>query len=312
MGAKARVAHRFGGVWTEIKLKALTEYLDFYQKALKNQGFETWYLDAFAGTGDRHTELEQGGIFEGSPIERVERILDGSARKALNIDPPFTHYWFVEQHRGRASVLEKLKQEFELDIVVRRGEANSELSELFGSFPWVGSRASKQRGVVFLDPYGMTVGWDTLKLLAAARRVDVWYLFPRKAVVQQLAHDIRGIDDAKRKKLAEIFGGDDWEKAFYDAQPVQGGLFDTDPAQTKGRTATPAQIANFARQRLGKLFCYVSDPLPLIVQGRDFFELYCLSNNPRAIPLIQKGVDHVMRKYTPASHRRSAHLRGDR
>lgn len=208
--------------------------------------------------------------------------------------------------------MEELKDEFGLDVAVRRGEANSELRELFESSPWVGSLASKQRGVVFLDPYGMTVGWDTLKLLADTRRVDVWYLFPRKAVVQQLAHDIRGIDDAKRKKLAEIFGGDDWEEAFYEAQPAQGALFECEPAQAKGRTATPAQIASFARRRLGKLFCYVSDPLPLVVNGSDFFELYCLSNNAPAIPLIRKGVEHVMHKYTPASHRMSGLLKGGR
>lgn len=305
---KKRVAHRFGGVWTEIKLKALTEYLDFYQNALKNQGFETWYIDAFAGTGDRHAELDRGGIFEGQPIERLELILDGSARKALSIAPPFDHYWFTEQHRERARALENLREEFPHDISISPGEANSELVALFNSPKWTsGSVARKQRGVVFLDPYEMSVNWTTLEALADTRRVDVWYLFPRKAVVQQLAHDIRGVDEAKRAKLAQIFGSSDWEEEFYKALPVQGLPFDERPLETKGRVASPEQISAFARKRLKKLFCYVSDPLPLIVNGSDFFELYCLSNNPPAIPLIRRGVDHVMRKYTPASRRRSGH-----
>lgn len=304
--AGKRVAHRFGGVWTEIKLKALTEYLDFYQKALRNQGFETWYIDAFAGTGDRHTDLEQGGIFEGGPIERVERIFDGSARKALKIDPPFSHYWFSEQHRGRSKQLLALREEFGLDITVSHGEANAELRKLFSERPWsVGPTARRQRGVVFLDPYGMSVDWETLRVLAETRRVDVWYLFPRKAVVQQLAHDIRGVDEGKRLRLAQIFGGDSWEKEFYRAAPAQYGMFDDAPATTKGRAASSAEIAAFAKKQIGSLFCYVSDPLPLIVNGSDFFELYCLSNNPPAISLIQRGVEHVMQKYTPASHRRS-------
>lgn len=300
-----RVAHRFGGVWTEIKLKALTEYLDFYQKALRNQDFDTWYIDAFAGTGDRHAELQRGGIFEGAPIERLEHILDGSARKALKIDPPFTHYWFTEQHRGRSQQLLALRQESGLDVQVTRGEANFELRKLFAERPWsAGSRAQRQRGVVFLDPYGMSVDWETLRVLADTKRVDVWYLFPRKAVVQQLAHDIKGVDEGKRAKLAQIFGGGQWEDQFYQAKPTQISLFDPSPPLTKGRIATASEIAAFAKVRLGSLFCYVSEPLPLIVNGSDFFELYCLSNNPRAIDLIKRGVRHVMQKYAPASHRR--------
>lgn len=309
--APKRVDHRFGGVWTEIKLKALTEYLDFYQKALRNMPFETWYIDAFAGTGDRHAELQRGGIFEGEPIEHFERNLDGSAKKALGIDPPFTHYWFTERHRRRSQQLLALREDFDLDIQIKNGEANAELRKLFASPPWSGGPKSHlQRAVVFLDPYGMSVDWDTLRMLADTKRVDVWYLFPRKAVVQQLAHDIKGVDDSKRAKLAQIFGGDQWEEQFYEARPAQSSLFDPAPSETKGRTASASDIAAFAKQRLGSLFCYVSDPLPLIVKGSDFFELYCLSNNPRAIDLIKRGVDHVMRKYTPASHRRSGHPTG--
>ena len=38
-GAK-RSKHRFGGPWTEIKLEAIADYLQFYQSALRNMGFE--------------------------------------------------------------------------------------------------------------------------------------------------------------------------------------------------------------------------------------------------------------------------------
>ncbi len=218
MPPSRRVAHRFGGVWTEIKLRALTEYLDFYQKALRNMPFETWYIDAFAGTGDRHAELQRGGIFEGAPIEKLEIILDGSARKALQIQPPFDHYWFTEQHRGRTSVLRALGDEFSREIMVQTADANSALQDLFRSHPWSGGPTSgRQRGVVFLDPYGMSVDWETLRVLAATKRVDVWYLFPRKAVVQQLAHDIRGVVPANgtgsRRSSARTIGSMSFTRA---------------------------------------------------------------------------------------------------
>ncbi len=305
MAQGPRTAHRFGGVWTEIKLNALSEYLRFYQNALKNMDFETWYIDAFAGTGDRHAEMNEGGLFEGRPIEYVERTVDGSARKALKVDPPFSHYWFSEQHAGRAIRLERLKQEWPYDIQVQRGEANTALRSLFVTAPWAKSRSSsRQRGVVFLDPYGMSVDWETLEVLAATKRVDVWYLFPRAAVIHQLANDMKGIDEGKRRALARIFGGNDWEDEFYSSKPVQASIFDLAPENSKSRHATPEQIASFARKRFGKLFCYVSDPLPLMIKNNRYFELYCLSNNSRAITLIKRGVNHVIKKYSPASHRK--------
>jgi three-Cys-motif partner protein len=302
-----KTKHEFGGPWTEIKLDAVSEYLDFYQKALKNSGFETWYVDAFAGTGERNAKVTKGGIFEDSPVEEVEEVLAGSAKRALQITPPFAHYWFSEQRPTRAKALEALRDEFDSDIVVRRGDAGEQLRELFSSRPWSNHRDHwKQRAVVFLDPYGMSVGFETLTMLAETKRTDVWYLFPRKAVIQQLANKSSGIDDGKRASLTRIFGCDDWEDRFYRAQPAQGSLFG-DPATDEGiRRADGNEIAAFARERFGGIFAYVSDPIPLLINGREFFELYCFSNNPPAIDLIRRGVEHVVKKYTPAAHRRFA------
>ncbi|WP_397504864.1 three-Cys-motif partner protein TcmP [Qipengyuania sp. R86523] len=301
-----RPKHEFGGPWTEIKLDAISEYLDFYQNALKNKGFETWYVDAFAGTGERHAKVTKGGIFDAAPIEEVEEVLAGSAKRALAILPPFSHYWFSEQRPTRVAALEALRSEASTDIVVRRGDANEQLRLLFSNPPWTDHPSSwKQRAVVFLDPYGMSVGFDTLKMLAETQRADVWYLFPRKAVIQQLANKGSGIDEDKRASLTRIFGCEDWVDRFYEAQPAQTDLFGGRVTFESIRRADGNEIAEFARERFGGIFAYVSDPIPLLINGRDFFELYCFSNNPPAISLIKRGVDHVVRKYTPASHRRS-------
>lgn len=296
--------HEFGGPWTEVKLDAISEYLDFYQNALKNRGFETWYVDAFAGTGERQTKVMKGGIFDEAPLEEVEEVLAGSAKRALAVNPPFAHYWFSEQRPTRVKALEALSNEYKADIIVRQGDANEQLRALFSSAPWSGHPESwKQRAVVFLDPYGMSVGFDTLRMLADTKRTDVWYLFPRKAVIQQLANRSSGLGHDKRASLSRIFGCDDWEQRFYSAQPAQSSLFDDQVTPENIRMATGKEIAAFARERFGSIFAYVSDPIPLLIHGRDFFELYCFSNNPPAIDLIKRGVDHVVKKYTPASHR---------
>jgi hypothetical protein len=79
------VDHLFGGPWTEIKLDAVGYYLECYIKALKRVGFDLWYIDAFAGSGDRTTERTIGGILEGVPISIITETLAVSARRALAV-----------------------------------------------------------------------------------------------------------------------------------------------------------------------------------------------------------------------------------
>src|SRR5687767_1798793 len=105
-GAGARADHCFGGGWTEIKLRAVTDYLRFYTTALKEKPtrttpFELWYIDAFAGTGDRTVTKIRGGLFDGTPLIRDQIRLKGSARRALAIDPPFHHLVFIEKDPRR-------------------------------------------------------------------------------------------------------------------------------------------------------------------------------------------------------------------
>ena len=46
-----RTSHRFGGAWTDDKLKVLEGYLSAYTTALKNTSLRKGYIDAFAGKG---------------------------------------------------------------------------------------------------------------------------------------------------------------------------------------------------------------------------------------------------------------------
>ena len=86
--------HRFGGAWTEIKLDAIVYYLECYTRALTHKKFDLWYIDAFAGTGERTVETTIGGLFEGRPIETQIEARAGSARRALGVSPPFSTLHF--------------------------------------------------------------------------------------------------------------------------------------------------------------------------------------------------------------------------
>lgn len=299
--------HRFGGVWTELKLEAVRYYLGFFTKVLERQSFDLWYIDAFAGSGTREEKRERGGLSEGAPIETAVETLAGSVLHALAVEPPFSRHVFIEGKRARFLELEEIaRQRPEKQIRCRHGDANEELRSILTSQPWSNLRGN-QRAVIFLDPYGMNVAWETLRLIASTKRIDVWYLFPLQAVTRQLAADLGKVDLHKQDSLDGIFGTSNWRSELYATETVTD-LFTTSTSTT--RNVTQQQIEDYSRKRLGTLFRYVSPSLPLIVEGRGhLFSLFCLSNSgsENAIGLIKKGVSATLKKYGPASRRMFDH-----
>lgn len=307
MATSDRAEHKFGGGWTEVKLNAVSDYLNFYTRALQasptwENPFETWYIDAFAGTGDRTIEMDRGSLFsvkEGN-FDRVR--LEGSARRAIAVDPPFRHLIFIEKNTRRFAALDRVKSNHpQRDIRCVPGDANDEIRHIFSQGPWMDpERRGLQRAVVFLDPYGMSVQWDTLRFLAGTCRADVWYLFPLHAALRQLSHDHTALDPSKRAALNEVFGTPDWEDRFYEHLPTPTNLFEFADAARPSRIADPDKVERFAAERLRTIFSFVSEPIPILARHKlRQFSLFLLSGNPnaRAIALIEKGVAAQIRKY---------------
>ena len=100
------------------------------------------------------------------------------------MEPPFKNYLFIERSQARCAELEKLKKQFPeraSSLEILPGDANEILVSWVGSQNW-----NKTRAVVFLDPYGMQVDWETLKALGATSGVDLWLLFPLGVGVMRL------------------------------------------------------------------------------------------------------------------------------
>jgi three-Cys-motif partner protein len=305
--AAADRGHRFGGAWTEIKLDAVRYYLGFYTRVLKDQPtpqkpFELWYIDAFAGSGSRRIDRATGGLFEGEPLGEETVDLAGSVMHALDVSPPFKRLVFIEENRDRFGRLQEIALASpNRSITPVRGDANAELRKIFGGRPWSQQRDGRgsHRAIVFLDPFGMAVEWETLKLLAETGAVDVWYLFPTGAVNRQLANDLAKVDQSKQRALDRAFGSTSWREDIYTANTARG-LFDQVVVTTASKTFTVNQIERYAQDRLKTIFGYVSDPLPLLNdRNAKIFSLFCLSNssNPKALALIRKGVKDVLKKF---------------
>lgn len=137
--------HEFGGDWTGVKLQVIQKYLVKYTTALKKQNFTLEYIDAFAGTGYRQARDAREGATDDEffPKELAEdepqRLLDGSARLALNVDPPFSCYTFIEKRKERCEALERLRGEFwhlrhMIDVV--QGDANESIRAICRGRDW--------------------------------------------------------------------------------------------------------------------------------------------------------------------------------
>ena len=186
--------HQFGGSWTTAKLDVLAQYLQRYTIALKDQPskerpFRKAYIDAFAGTGYREERREeeqqgrQGLLFPDLAEPETQELIEGSAKLALQTQPSFDKYIFIERKAGRCLQLEGLKDEFPSLaklIDIQCGDANVQIRDICDA-NWKSHRA-----VLFLDPYGMQVEWKTIEAITATRAIDLWLLFPLGMGVNRL------------------------------------------------------------------------------------------------------------------------------
>lgn len=215
----------FGGTWTELKLIILKEYASLFQNALKNQPFSKIYIDAFAGTGYRDRVIRikshegQNSLFpemNEHDIAEDEMIrTDGSAKLILKVMPQFDEYFFIDKSVRKTKELDKLKQEYphiSSRINIERGDANDVLKRLCTD------RAAwrSKRAVLFLDPFGMSVSWETLEIIKQTEAIDIWYLFPLgMGVNRMLTRKIPKSISRETNNLDSIFGTNDWRNHFY-------------------------------------------------------------------------------------------------
>lgn len=268
------IEQRFGSSHTLDKLKVLAEYLGAYTTALKKQNFKLIYVDAFAGTGEIRL-LTDGPLLQ--DVEEVEPVVEGSVHKALQVSPAFDRYVFVEKHREKAKKLERWKSEYP-DIAdrihIEPADANEWLKRFCGETNWRSSRA-----VVFLDPFGNQVGWNTLSAIARTEAIDLWYLFPAGLGVNRQIGSGGQVLPEHATSLDRLFGPYDWRTAFV-AQETTLDLFG--PSTTVSKQADADRITRFMIECMKTEFKggVVDGWLPLGRNGAHWYSLLFAWANP--------------------------------
>lgn len=291
--------HRFGGNWTEDKLNRLRKYLCAYTKIFaKNpraQKLIPIYVDAFAGTGYRTKPQrldDQTPLFAELTEPEVEQFLKGSARLALEVEPPFQRYVFIERDPARAQELKTLRDASpeKADVIdIVEDDANRRLKQWCAETDW-----RKHRAVVFLDPYGMQVDWALIEALAKTQAIALWILFPLGVAVNRLLTRSSEPPESWAQALTRILGTEDWRTAFY-SRTTEQTLFGQQEVVRK--EADFVKIGNFFVQRLKTVFTDVAEnPLPL--QNSRNVPLYLLcfaAGNPKGAKTAIKIAQSILK-----------------
>jgi three-Cys-motif partner protein len=291
------VEHRFGGSWTERKLEALRDYLVQYRLIFTRNPaaakLRTIYVDAFAGTGERDSEVQDSEASLFGYDQEGRKYREGSVHKALSIDSKFHEYIFIERKPKHANALRQMLRDQFPELVdrcsVHEEDANRWLQDWCRKQDWRG-----QRAVVFLDPYGMNVEWATIEAIAKTRSIDLWVLFPFAIGAGRMMPKDYPPDGLWARKLTTIFGTEEWKSRFY-AQSASRDLFGDQGSIV--RIAGADEILKYFIERLRTEFAGVVEH-PLILENAKHTPMYALcfaAGNPKGAPTAVKIAAHLTR-----------------
>ncbi|MEW6273802.1 MAG: three-Cys-motif partner protein TcmP [Bacillota bacterium] len=272
--AEIQVIHQ----WSKDKLDLLAKYLHSYTTIMKkkheDKGWPTYYLyvDAFAGPVIyRETDPDEQAYVSDSPVQ------------ALNTNPPFSKYIFIEINQKRIEWLERLKLSFPgKAIEVLQGDANLLLNTLA-----LRVRRDRAHGLVFLDPYGLEVDFKTVALLAKGA-FDVFINFSIMGVTRALLPATGYPSQQQCKEINRVMGSAISLEKLYTGQCTLFG----DIEYTRG--VLPAEkLAGLYAEGLCKVFKYVSKPVIMRnSRGGPLYALYLASNNQTAIKITNDIFGH--------------------
>jgi len=221
-----------------------------------------------------------GGIAQLMPgvAEAEEEFQKGSAKRALEIDPAFDKYVFIEKSAAKCHELRVLAEDFaDRYIEIVNEDANSALLKWCKRFD-----SNRERAVVFLDPFGASVEWNVIRALGKTRAVDLWILFPYSAINRMLMKKQRP-HGAWANRLTKVLGTTDWQQAFYSDRSFQLSLNPAQQLEEFYKSADDRKIIDFVASRLKQEFAAVGKPRPLYnSRGSLLFVLFFAAGNERS------------------------------
>jgi three-Cys-motif partner protein len=194
---------RAWGWWTEQKLDILSGYLKGFSNASRKAG-TTVYLDLFAGRAQNVSR------------DRPDRLISGSPRRALEVQPPLSVLRFFELPSNANLLEQALRADYPgRDFRVVPGDCNETVAGVLREL----SNLNWAPTFAFLDQQSTEVRWTSLERLARHKKhgkpkTELWLLcasglLPRSLNIHQGDLDQRSVD-----RINAMFDTEVWSEAL--------------------------------------------------------------------------------------------------
>lgn len=256
------------GYWSELKLEIIRKYAAAYSQILAAQKrpLEHHYIDAFAGAGIH-------------VAKRTRKFILGSPLNALNIQPPFEHYYLIDLDGERVENLRKVTKDRQ-DVTVYEGDCNAVL--LKDVFPKV-RYEDYRRALCILDPYKLNPDWSVVAKAGEMKSVEIFLNFMVMDMnMNVLWKNPNGVAPEQIARMTSFWGDESWRDAAYREEP---GLFGVEKQKTSNE-----DVAEAYRKRLKDAagFKYVPRPLPMRnSNGAIIYYLFFASPNQTGSRIIE-------------------------
>jgi three-Cys-motif partner protein len=179
------------GYWSEIKLEIVRDYASAYSRILNAKKLPHIYIDAFAGAG-LHISKTSGDFIPGSPLN------------ALNVQPPFREYHFIDLDAEKVEHLRQVAANTQ-NVQIYEGDCNGILIE--NIFPTL-EFGTYRRALCLLDPYGLDLRWEVMRMAGQLGTVDMFLNFPVMDMNRTaLWRNPENVRPALARRMSNFLGG---------------------------------------------------------------------------------------------------------
>lgn len=231
------------GPWSELKLDIIKKYAAAYSKILSANNLYHIYIDAFAGSGINLSRMR-------------EEFIPGSPTNALLIEPQFREYHFIDLDYQKLRILEEISEDRD-NVKIYYGDCNEILLKLIPSIEYNKYR----RALCILDPYGLHLKWEIIKLAGEMKTVEIFLNFPLADINRNvLWQNPDRVSETQKLRLNNFWGDESWKEIAYKPSSKKTLFGDTVFYKVSNK-----EIADAFKDRLKNVagFNYVPDPIPM-------------------------------------------------